>query len=354
MKNNTVKKYVPINKGNYTLETENREKEYERKRAIGFEKEYYEYRKKWTELAKNLDVTEYPLEVGLELSSVCNLKCPFCYTITEGFQKKVSKKFMETKLAKKIIDEIGGKVVTLRLSFRGETTLNPDLIEIIKYAKQKNIKEISFLTNGSKLEPDYFEQLLLAGVDWIIISFDGLYEEYDKNRYPLKFNDMIHKLTKMKEIKEKYNSEKPVIKVQTIWPAIEKNPFEYYEKLAPLTDMVSYLPLIKWNVGLMPESYYIDNFSCPMLYQRLFITSDGQALPCCANAEGQCVVGDAYSESIYDIWHGKKLNTIRELHVENEGFKKIEACRKCFIPRKTKDDVYQYGNRKIIVKNYLD
>ncbi|WP_206152155.1 radical SAM protein [Clostridium cochlearium] len=101
----------------------------------------------------------------MELSSICNLNCPFCYTITEDFQQNVTRKFMETKLAKKIIDEIGGKVITLRLSFRGESTLNPDLIEIVKYAKQKNIKEVPFLTNGSKLEPEYFEQLLLAGVD---------------------------------------------------------------------------------------------------------------------------------------------------------------------------------------------
>jgi radical SAM protein with 4Fe4S-binding SPASM domain len=260
---------------------------------------------------------------------------------------------METKLAKKIIYEIGRKVVTLRLSFGGETTLNPDLIEIIKYAKQKDIKEISFLTNGSNLEPDYFEKLLLAGVDWIIISFDGLYDEYEKNRYPLKFNDMIYKLMKIKEIKEKYNSEKPVIKVQTIWPAIANNPFEYYEKLAPLTDMINYLPLIQWNVESISDSHYIDDFSCPMLYQRVFITSDGNALPCCSDLEGKCIIGNAYSESIYDIWHGEKINMIRKLHAECGGFKKMDICRKCFIPRKTKDDVYEYDNRKIIVKNYL-
>ncbi|WP_206152157.1 SPASM domain-containing protein [Clostridium cochlearium] len=164
---------------------------------------------------------------------------------------------------------------------------------------------------------------------------------------------MIYKLTKIKEIKEKYNSEKPVIKVQTIWPAIEENPFKYYEKLQPLTDMVSYLPLIQWNTEPTSENNYIDNFSCPMIYQRLFITSDGNALPCCSDLEGKCIVGNAYSESIYDIWHGEKFNMVRKLHAEDEGFKKIDACRKCFNPRKTKDDVYQYGNNKIIVKNYL-
>ncbi|MBV1820137.1 hypothetical protein [Clostridium cochlearium] len=109
-------KFVPNNKGNYTLETKEREKEYERKRSIGFEKEYGEYRRKWVELPKNQEVDEYPIEVALELSSICNLKCPFCYTITKEFQEKVSKKFMETKLAKKIIDEIAGKVISLRLS----------------------------------------------------------------------------------------------------------------------------------------------------------------------------------------------------------------------------------------------
>ncbi|NSJ91736.1 radical SAM protein [Coprococcus sp. MSK.21.13] len=247
----------------------------------------------------------------------------------------------------------GLRVSEYILSFRGESTLNPDLIKIIKYAKQNNIKEVSFLTNGSRLSEEYFEELLLAGVDWIIISFDGLNEEYEKNRYPLKFNEMYNKLLKIKEIKTKYKSEKPVIKVQAVWPSIEADPFKYYEKLSLVTDMVSFLPLIEYNLENLSKDCYIENFSCPMIYQRLFVTSDGKVLPCCGDNTSQIIIGDAYCETIYDIWHGEKLNNIRKAHMENYGFYKIDACKKCFIPRKTRDDIFVYGDKKIVVKNYV-
>lgn len=344
---------VIIGKGNYSLETEAREKEFERKRAIGFEEEYLEYRNKWVSLPKRFEISEYPLEVGLELSSICNLKCPFCYTITDEFKSKVSKRFMETTLAKQIIDEVAGKIATLRVSFRGESTLNPDFIDIIRYAKQKGIKEISFLTNGSNLTGEYFTQLLLAGVDWIIVSFDGLNEEYEKNRYPLKFNDTINKLKQIKKIKEKYNSEKPVIKVQSVWPAIEKDPYEFYSVLSSISDYVSFLPLIEYDNKERGEEYFIKDFSCPMLYQRLFVTSDGKVLPCCNDLKAEYVLGDAYNESIYDIWHGDKLNSLRNLFKGGYNYRKSKICKQCFNPRKTNDCIYKYDDKELVVKNYM-
>lgn len=124
---------------------------------------------------------------------MCNLKCPMCYTITDEFKEKVNAKLVDFELYKKIIDEISGKVPALRLSLRGESTLHPKFIECIKYAKDKGIKEISTLTNGSKLDLDFFEKIVNAGIDWITISVDGLNEEYEKIRKPLKFKDILEK-----------------------------------------------------------------------------------------------------------------------------------------------------------------
>ena len=152
------------------MDTEEREALFEQYRGEGWEDEYKKYRKNWVELAQTQKVSEYPQLVDLELSSVCNLKCPMCYTISPEFREKVNTKLMDFELFKKVIDEIGGKVPALRLSLRGEATLHKQFNECIAYAKQSGIKEVSTLTHGGKLTPEFFKKMVDTGIDWITIS----------------------------------------------------------------------------------------------------------------------------------------------------------------------------------------
>lgn len=345
---------TPINKGNYSLDTCEREELFNKNRAFGVEDDYYQNRKEWEEFAKKQFIADYPLLVDIELSSVCNLKCPFCYTISDDFKKKVNVKLMDFELFKKIIDEIGEKVFAIRLSLRGEPTIHPKFIEAIKYAKEKGIKEVSTLTNGSKLTPEFFTQCLDAGIDWITLSFDGIHEEYEKNRYPLKFDVIYENLKKIKEIKEKRGSVKPVIKIQAVWPSIEPNPSEYYGLMSKVSDLVAFNPIIDYANPIPYEQIqFEENFSCPQLYQRLVIGADGIVMGCANDEENENIIGDAAKESIHQIWHGEKLNNLRELHKQKDGFRQNVVCRKCYLPRKTKEDFSEVDGRQIIIKNYV-
>lgn len=351
MNRNTNK--IQINKGNYSLETKERELEFEKKRSYGCEKIYFEYRKLWYDLPKGQIINKYPLLLDLELSTICNLSCPFCYTITEEFKRKVGKKFMSFGLFRKIIDEVAGNIPAIRLSLRGEPTLHPDFIECIKYAKVNGISEVSFLTNGSKLNKEFFEKILLAGADWITISFDGLYDEYEKNRAPLKYNQMYEKLKKILDVKSKYNIPKPVIKIQSVWPAIEKNTTEFYKAMSEISDLVAFNPIIDFNHNIpLSQIEYEENFICPMLYQRLVIGSNGLAMMCSNDENGEFIIGDANKQTIYDIWHSEKINSVRSMHLKENGFKNIAICQKCYLPRKTTEDKFIVDDREIIVKNY--
>ena len=94
-------RYIPINKGHFNLDTPERIDAFTEKLALGWEREYKEYRRLWVELAKIRQIRDYPLLVDLELSSKCNLHCPMCYTITEEFLSKVNRKYMEFDLSRK-------------------------------------------------------------------------------------------------------------------------------------------------------------------------------------------------------------------------------------------------------------
>ena len=348
MNNKTI-----INKGNYSFETTEREELFHKHKGEGWDEEYKQYRKNWEEYPKKQFVSKYPLLVDIELASVCNLKCPMCYTISDEFKQKVNAKLMDFDLFKKIVDEIADDVPAIRLSLRGESTLHPKFIECIQYAKDKGIKEISFLTNGSKLDRENFIKMMKAGASWITVSFDGLGEEYEKIRKPLKYDEMLAKIKAIKEIKKEFGVNKPVIKIQGIWPSIKVNPEEFYNTLAPYVDSVAFNPLIDFHKS-PDDKVFIDGFYCPMLYQRLVIGADGLVMMCSNDEENIHVIGDVNQERVYDIWHGDKLNKVRELHKKPCGYKELEVCRNCYLPVKTEDGEKAIVNdREIIVRNYV-
>lgn len=346
--------YIPINKGNYSMETPEREGLFEEYRAEGWEEEYRDYRRHWVEYAKNKIVSEYPLLIDAELATACNLKCPMCYTITDEFKNKVNVSLMEFGLFKKIIDEIRGKVPSLRLSLRGEPTLHKKFAECIQYAKENGIKEVSFLTNGSKLTKEFFIEIMEAGVDWITISVDGIGEVYEGIRKPLKFKETLQKIIDIKRIKDERGVRKPVIKIQSVWPAIKSNPETYYNTFEANVDLIAYNPLIDY-LGNDKDIIYEDGFSCPQHYQRLVIGADGLAMMCSNDEDGTVIVGDVNKESIFDIWHGEKLNNIRTIHKKQNGFMEIPVCRRCYLPRATEDGERATVNgREFIIQNYIN
>ena len=333
------------------MDTPEREAQFDEYRGEGWAAEYSEYRRNWSEFAKNQTVSDYPLLVDIELASVCNLRCPMCYTITDEFKQQVTTTRMDFDLYKKIIDEIGGKVPAIRLSLRGEATLHTKFVECIRYAKEKGIKEVSTLTHGGKLTLPFFERIVAAGIDWITISVDGTGKTYEKIRKPIKFDDLLDKIKLMQRFKEERGLHRPVIKVQGIWPAIKENPQLYYGTLAPCTDLVAFNPLIDY-LSKDTEIDYLENFTCPQQYQRLVIGADGLVMKCSNDEENREVIGDANKETVHQLWHGEKMQAVRRMQLSPQGFMQSSVCRKCYLPRETTEEEANVDGRTFIVRNY--
>lgn len=346
--------YIPVNKGHFEMDSDERIMAFHQILGKGWESKYKEYREAWQVLPSNKIIRDYPVIVDLELSSACNLKCPMCYTITDKFKDTVNAQLMDYELYKKIVDEIAGKVYGIRLSWRGESTLHKKFIEAIRYAKGKGIQEISFLTSGWNLTLDYFKELSDAGADWVTVSFDGLGEEYNKIRKPLTCEGTLKNLQDIQDYKNSSGVTKPVIKVQGIWPAIRKDPEKFYNTLSKVSDLVAFNPIIDYLEN-DSDIVYEENFSCPQLYERVFVSASGDVLMCNSDESGEEVIGNAYKETIHQIWHGKRLNEFREIHKRKDGFKEVPVCLKCFFPRKTEVNEKAIVNGKEIhIENYIN
>ncbi|MNK65809.1 molybdenum cofactor biosynthesis protein A [compost metagenome] len=345
--------FVPINKGQFTLDTAEREQAFETKRGFGCEAAYRENRLNWTRFAREQIVSDYPLHVDIELASLCNLRCPMCYTITEEFKQKVNAKLMDFEVFTKVVDECAaGGVYSIRLSFRGESFLHPRLVDCVRYAKQKGIQEVSTLTNGLKLDEAMFTEIMEAGIDWITISFDGLGETYEQIRRPAKYERAVEKIANYARIKRDAGRVKPLIKVQSVLPAIESDPQSYYDVFAPITDLVSSNPLIDFTINKshLPK---IPDFSCPQIYQRLVVGADGLCMMCSNDEEGQHIVGDAKVQTIHEIWHGQQMTHVRALHRAHRASEELAACASCYLPLETYEEPVQLGARTVTAEKYV-
>lgn len=322
------------------------------KRGQGHMLRYMLNRFRWHNLPKKRRVMEYPEHIDLELSSACNMKCPMCYTITDKFKKEVPRKIMSFDVYKRILDEIGGKVFSIRLSLRGEPTLHKDYTKIMQYAKEVGIQEVSSLTNALKLNEDMMRAMIEAPLDWLTISVDGTGETYNKIRFPAKFEDLLAKLELFKKLKKEYGSNKPVIKIQSVWPAIQDDPQAYFDIFRPLADQVASNQLVDY-LGKDSEIQYKEEFTCPAIYQRLVIGSDGTVLFCHNDLFNEHPVGNVFDSSVAELWNNEGMRKIREAHEQHNGVEQYEACKKCYLPRAMEEvEVTNIGGREIKVDKY--
>ena len=90
------------------------------------------------------------------------------------------------------------------------------------------------------------------------------------------------------------------------------------------------------------------------MWQRLVIGSDGKVLLCSQDEYGLVIVGDVNEESIYDVWHGKKLRKARESHLKKMGVEEVPPCKFCVYPRKTIPTTVQIGNTTVSSFEYIN
>lgn len=346
---------MKINKGQIRITPITKNLSFEFKRGKGHLFSYLLNRIRWHFYPRIHYVSRFPDHIDLEISSACNLRCPMCYTITDDFRQKVKIGLMDFELYKKLVDECAKyKPYSIRISFRGEAFLHPKIFEIIKYAKDAGIKEVSSLTHGGMLDEEKFRKLIDVGLDWLTISFDGVDETYNKIRAPNNYDEQVAKIKRFSEIKKEMGITKPIIKIQSIWPAIANNPKKFYDTFNEIADQIATNPLIDYSEDRAKGAQYIENFTCPVLWQRLIIGADGQALLCVNDEMGSEIIGDANKETIYDIWHGKKLQRAREIHLRHMGVKELWPCKHCTYPRKTLDNKYKIGKRSVKGYEYIN
>lgn len=306
-------------------------------------------RLKWFWFPRLNIVPQFPQTVDIETSLSCQLTCSMCMRAVMDPDKLNG--LMDFSLFKKIIDECSrNNVFSIKLSWRGEPTLNPQLVDMVRYAKSQGIRDVAFLTNGGLITKQLAEDLTMAGLDWISFSIDGLGETYEKIRKPITFEKIVNTVQDFHSIKKRKKLTKPLIRIQTISSIVNDTP-EYFRFWRQYADRIAVIAeqhredptMIKHN----------PNYICQSPFQRVFITWDGNIIPCHGDYFLHNSMGNIKDNSIQEIWHSEKFNHFRN-KMRSKNRLDFEGCRLCPDGGEYRKDSLKVQGKTIPIIKYLE
>jgi MoaA/NifB/PqqE/SkfB family radical SAM enzyme len=303
-------------------------------------KEYFEYRRKWSEYPRKLEVPDFPLCIDIETTNLCNLRCPMCSrTIQIDDGSYVDIGTMEMKLYRKIIDE-GEQhgLYSVKLNFLGEPLSDRYIVERVKYAKDHGVLDVMFNTNASMLTEEMSHKLLDAGLDSIFFSVDGINpESFNKIRIGTNYETVVKNIRNFMKIKNEGNYNHVQTRISmTMLPDIENESSAFAKFWLPITKQVGYGEWVDHSIKneddkKNPQYNYNPNFVCPQPFQRIFVMYDGICTSCCLDVDRSYVLGDANKKSIKEIWNDEPIKKMREAQ-KNHSYMDIEMCSSCYLP----------------------
>jgi radical SAM protein with 4Fe4S-binding SPASM domain len=216
----------------------------------------------------------------------------------------------------------------------GEPLLNDHIADMVRFARSKRVAgSIQFATNGVQLTPRLSRDLVLAGLDGLVISVDALTkEEYSVLKGRDCLATVMDNAREFMRIKRELKSATPHVCAKMVRrKGHEKEQREFLKLWSGIVDEAALSAYSNWGgvVGYegdiaVPHRRYACHF--PWYYP--VVNWDGRVFFCCAACHDDAVIGDLNDASLYAIWHGAAINEIRQAHLDGR-FSANSTCSRC-------------------------
>ena len=290
----------------------------------------------------------YPVSISFEPTTSCNLRCPECPSGLRQFSRPTG--MLQNDFFKRTIDEIHKELLYLIFYFQGEPYLNPDFLEMVKYASDKKIYTATS-TNAHYLTEEVAKRTVESGLDRLIISIDGTTQEvYQQYRVGGNLEKVLEGAKNIMKWKKELKSKTPFVFFQFLVVKPNEHQIEDIKRLAKEvgvdevrfktaqvykyeTDPNNLIPSIdkysrykKNTDGLYTAKNKLAN-RCWKMQHANVITWDGLVVPCCFDKDATHQLGNLKNQSFKEIWHNDNYKQFRsEL---KKSRKNIDICANC-------------------------
>lgn len=321
-----------VTTGDFPFAVENQEFNFMRSHEQSIWTKYLIYRYKFKMYPIKKIVSDFPVYLLIEPTSVCNLRCTVCFQVDKSFTKKQFMGFMNIDLFKRLIDEaVTGGTQAVTLASRGEPTLHPELEEMLTYASGKFF-DLKLNTNATKLSDSLIRKILSSGVNELVFSVDSHDKEiYESIRVGAKFDQVFANIRQFCDIKrEEFPDSVISTRVSGVKFREDQDPDAFVSFWKEYVDDVGYVTVEnRWDTYNNPVRTDTDH-PCEYLWERMYVWHDGKCNPCDVDYKSVLSVGDAKNSSIREIWHSKRYSDLRDDHLNKLRTKNV-PCDRCGI-----------------------
>ena len=290
----------------------------------------------------------YPVSVSFEPTTSCNLRCPECPSGLRQFTRPTG--MLQNDFFKRTIDDIHKELLYLIFYFQGEPYLNPDFLEMVKYASNKKIYTATS-TNAHYLTDAVAKKTVESGLDRLIISIDGTTQDvYQQYRVGGNLQKVLEGAKNIMKWKKELKSKTPFVFFQFLVVKPNDHQVEDIKRLAKEVgvDEVRFKTAQVYEYKNDPNQLIptIDKYSrykknedgsysaknklanrCWKLQHANVITWDGLVVPCCFDKDATHQLGNLKNQSFKEIWHNDNYKQFRKELFKSR--KNIDICANC-------------------------
>lgn len=288
-----------------------------------------------------------PFSLSIEPTTACNLGCPECPSGLKKFTRPTGK--LDLTLHQTMIQQLKRSVFYINYYFQGEPFLHPEFLDLIKEAKRNKIYTATS-TNAHFIDKKKAAEIVVSGLDRLIISIDGLTQKtYENYRINGQLEKVLNGTKHILQAKKELGSKTPHLIFQFL--AVKQNEHEISDVLKLGTELnidevrIKSAQLYDYKNGnsLIPENEKYSRYKrqkdgtyklkkqtgnhCWRMWSSCVLTWDGKVVPCCFDKDAKHVLGTINSAPFKNIWHNPQYNSFRQAILT--GRNEIEICQNC-------------------------
>jgi radical SAM protein with 4Fe4S-binding SPASM domain len=289
-----------------------------------------------------------PISISFEPTTSCNLRCPECPSGLREFTRPTG--MLQKDFFRQTIDDIHKELLYLIFYFQGEPYLNPDFLDMVKYAHDKGIYTATS-TNAHYLTDEKARKTVESGLDRLIISIDGTTQDvYEQYRVGGKLEKVIEGAKNIVKWKKALNSKTPFVFFQFLVVKPNEHQIEAVKQLGKeigvdqvrlktaqvydyendpnqlIPSIGKYSRYKKDRKGNMQVKSGLQNH-CWKLWHANVITWDGIVVPCCFDKDAMHHLGNLQMQSFKDVWQNANYQQFRKELMTSR--KNIDICANC-------------------------
>ncbi|MFY8025589.1 MAG: radical SAM/SPASM domain-containing protein [Sediminibacterium sp.] len=289
-----------------------------------------------------------PISISFEPTTSCNLRCPECPSGLREFTRPTG--MLQKDFFQETIDDIAPDLLYLIFYFQGEPYLNPQFLDMVKYANEKGIYTATS-TNAHYLTDEKAKKTVESGLDRLIISIDGTSQEvYQQYRVGGKLDKVLEGARNIVKWKKELKSKTPFVFFQFLVVKPNEHQIAEIKALGKEigVDQVRFKTAQVYNYeedpnGLIPVNNKYSRYKkgadgkmkvksglknyCWKLWHANVITWDGLVVPCCFDKDAMHQLGNLKRQSFRETWKNSNYHQFRTELLNSR--KNIDICSNC-------------------------